>query len=146
MISLYFAIAYKMANCALTNVLTKRIPKPAKINGAASQRTRKFQTSRPSSASALASMGPRHRGRGNVYGYATLTAQVNRLQWGRVTEDAEILLIIEFSFLPIPASMGPRHRGRGNKKAVGGRKAKGRASMGPRHRGRGNRTFFELQV
>ena len=85
------------------------------FNGAASQRTRKYPLkfgalheyfmlqwgrvtedaemkwkARGVDLNIQASMGPRHRGRGNLYALTLEYTYHRGLQWGRVTEDAEI--------------------------------------------------------
>src|SRR5579883_2593803 len=114
--------------------------------------------------SRLASMGPRHDGRGKPvtpaggnpelfvlqWGHATMGVEnaaspsgvdvILELQWGHATMGVENRAGERVEVRVAAASMGPRHDGRG-KLVRGDSDGRGgkRASMGPRHDGRGKR-------
>ena len=61
----------------------------SRFNGAATARSRKFGEHRKQRAAVVASMGPRPRGRGNLF-TSTVGTQPDVLQWGRDRAVAEI--------------------------------------------------------
>src|SRR5579885_2501817 len=108
-----------------------------------------------------ASMGPRARARGNLYGSLRIDplsllqwgreralAEISRLssphpsaprlQWGRERALAEIRPLRSKRMRTVRASMGPRARARGNFRIVVVGGSDRMASMGPRARARGN--------
>src|SRR5712691_8762459 len=116
----------------------------------------------PLGTDALASMGPRPRGRGSAAAQGTGAALSSMLQWGldHVVEDRRhrragrgsrcrfngasttwsriAVLDVHIHLAPMLASMGPRPRGRGSLYFVAEDKEVVLASMGPRPRGRGS--------
>src|SRR5436190_536104 len=91
---------------------TRRRTPSMSFNVATTQRSWKPRRAGGSHLPPVASMWPRHRGRGNMGD----VADYDRLR---------------------KASMWPRHRGRGNAAEAGDLAEDGDASMWPRHRGRG---------